>query len=70
MSYTLNNLIRLINESGYSQRELAEKMEVSEACISRWVHKNRPNPSIGTVEKMADALGYKVCLMTKSEGDQ
>ena len=67
MNNTLNTLIRIMQESEMSQRDLANKLKVSEACISRWMHRNRPNMSIESIEKIVDALGYEVCILPKGE---
>ena len=49
----------LLKEKGMTQRQLAEKLGVSEVTVSRWMTDgaNGRNPSVQTLQKIADILG-------------
>ena len=48
----------LLKEKGMTQRQLAEKLGVSEVTVSRWMTDgaNGRNPSVQTLQKIADVL--------------
>lgn len=50
------NLVKVLNEKGVTQRQLAESIGISEVSVSRYVSGER-NPGAETVAKMARALG-------------
>jgi len=54
-------LISLIERSGLSQRQFAEKFERSETNISGWVNGTR-KPKMSTLIKMAETLGFEIIL--------
>ncbi|MBP5175331.1 MAG: helix-turn-helix domain-containing protein, partial [Treponema sp.] len=47
-----------LKEKGMTQRQLAEKLGVSEVTVSRWMTDgaNGRNPSVQTLQKIADVL--------------
>lgn len=55
---TIKDLMRLQN---ISQRDMAEKVGVAEATMSRWMNGTR-NPDIQYVEKMAEVLGRSLIV--------
>lgn len=64
--YNINEDIRktLINErtnSGYTQKQLAEKTGLSQANISR-IENGQASPSIATLKKIADSIGKKLVI--------
>ena len=54
------NLKKLIKESGLTNKELAQKMSVSEMTISRYVQGHKNNPEM--LERIAKALGKKFVM--------
>jgi transcriptional regulator with XRE-family HTH domain len=64
---------RLMGESGITYRSLAAQTGLSAGYLNHLVHGNRPVPSNGVVEKLAEALGvepehfieYRVRLITE-----
>jgi len=48
----------LLKSKGITQRELAEKLDVSEVTVSRWMTDgaNGRNPSVQTLQKIAEIL--------------
>lgn len=61
MTETMKEIIKIANDAGLTQRELAKKIDTTEATMSRWCKGNR-TPKISDVEKMAKVLGVNVCL--------
>lgn len=61
MTETMKEIIKIANDAGLTQRELAKKIDKTEATVSRWYKGNR-TPKISDVEKMAKVLGVNVCL--------
>lgn len=60
MSNEIGNRIREARvQAGLKQKELAEKIGVSESRVSQY-EKGSQNPRIGTLLKIADALGVSV----------
>ena len=60
MSNEIGNRIREARvQAGLKQKELAEKIGVSESRVSQY-EKGSQNPRIGTLLKIADALGISV----------
>lgn len=57
----VKEIIRIRLEKNISQRELAKRANTTQAVISR-VESMSVNPSIGLVEKIANALGKKLEL--------
>lgn len=53
------NLIRLMNENGVNQAELAKKTKLTEASISRYVNGSR-FPSSKSILKLSKALNCRV----------
>ena len=47
---------RLMNESGVTYRALAAKTGLSAGYLNHLVHGNRPVPSNGVIDRLADAL--------------
>ena len=50
-------ILELCKEAGINQTELAEKIGLSRVGLSKAI---KGNPTIGTLEKIADALGVPV----------
>jgi transcriptional regulator with XRE-family HTH domain len=50
---------RLMDESGLTYRGLAAKTGLSAGYLNHLVHGNRPVPSNGVVQRLADALGVE-----------
>ncbi len=53
-----NRVETLLKAKGMTQRQLAEKLGVSEVTVSRWMTDgaNGRNPSVQTLQKIADVL--------------
>ncbi|MBP5602309.1 MAG: helix-turn-helix transcriptional regulator [Treponema sp.] len=51
-----NRLAEKLKSKGMKQKDLADALGVSEVTVSRWLGGER-NPSMGTVEKIANVLG-------------
>ena len=47
------NISRLLQESGMTQADLAEKIGLSESAVGKWVL-GKGSPRMGNVQKMAD----------------
>lgn len=62
ISRTVKTLKSLAKIKGIKQRELAEKLGVAEASISRWF-KGERQPSIDVVERMVLVLDSELCLI-------
>src|SRR5215813_9369683 len=50
---------RLMNETGETYRSLAAKTGLSAGYLNHLVHGNRPVPSNGVIDRLADALGVE-----------
>src|SRR6516165_7137374 len=50
---------RLMNESGTTYRGLAAKTGLSAGYLNHLVHGNRPVPSNGVIDRLAESLGVK-----------
>ena len=57
----LGQLIKLRNQKGWTQQELAEKAETSQQRISR-IEKHEQSPTLKTLCRMADALNVNITL--------
>ena len=56
MTYNFGeNLKRVRQEKGISQRELAEMLSINESNISKWEH-NKISPQVAWVYKIAEKL--------------
>ncbi len=55
-------------EAGWTQKELAEKLYVSDKNVSKW-ERGRSVPDVFTLKKIADLLGVKIDYFIKVEGD-
>lgn len=65
-----DRILRLLRQSGYSQRELASMVGVTEAAMSRYL-KNEREPKIEVVANLATALNTTVdyLISGRSEGN-
>ena len=55
---------------GYKQKELAEKLDIDSAVLSRW-ESGKMEPSFASMRRVADALGVSVEeLGEKTSGDK
>lgn len=60
MSYVTGNTIKKLREKcGFTQKELAEKLNVSDKTISKW-ETNKGFPDVSIVEELAKALGVSL----------
>jgi transcriptional regulator with XRE-family HTH domain len=50
---------RLMDETGETYRSLASKTGLSAGYLNHLVHGNRPVPSNGVIDRLADALGVE-----------
>ena len=50
---------RLMDEAGVTYRSLAAKTGLSAGYLNHLVHGNRPVPSNGVINRLADALGVE-----------
>lgn len=53
------NLARILDEKGISQRELAEKLECTDGSVSLYVNGHR-KPNLDVLTKIADVLNVKI----------
>lgn len=62
----------LLKEKGMTQRELAARLGVSEVTVSRWMTDgaNGRNPSIPTLQKIADILGTTPDYLLGKDGNE
>lgn len=56
----------LRKENGLTQRELAERLHVTDKAVSRW-ERGIGFPDIGTIESLADALGVSILELMQCE---
>lgn len=62
---TIPKLLREIRiEKGWTQNHLAGKMDISNENIARW-ERGETSPTLNSLEKWAEALGYEIELMLK-----
>lgn len=57
---------QLRKEKGYTQKELSERLMISDKAISKW-ETGLGFPDINTIEPLADALGISVLEVMRSE---
>ena len=61
------NLIKeLRTEKGFTQKELAEKLNVSTAAVSKWEN-GKGFPDISILEKLSSKLGISITELIKGE---
>lgn len=60
-------ILELCKEAGINQTELAEKIGLSRVGLSKAIN---GNPTIGTLEKIADALGVPVTDLFEKSSDE
>jgi DNA-binding phage protein len=56
-------LDRAREEGGLSKADLARKMETPPEVVRRLLTTDEPNPTLGTVIKMARSMGYSLALV-------
>ena len=54
-----DNLKSVRNESGYTQKQIAEKLGVVESCYANW-EQGRTEPNISTLRKLSEIFGVSV----------
>lgn len=59
----------LRKQKGFSQNELAEKVEISKAQMSRYISKN-VQPPADVLKKLADVLSVSVDFLISGDSDQ
>lgn len=65
--YITGNVIRLLRErKGYTQKELAEKLHVSDKTVSKW-ETGKGFPDISLIESLANALGVSIVELISGE---
>jgi len=62
-----SRLKQLRELSGLSQSELARRAKITPAMIVMIENGKRPNPSLGTVRKLASGLGITIGLLAGDE---
>mgnify|MGYP002527656632 CR=1 FL=1 len=62
MTETVKTIKRLAERQGLSQANIARRMKTTEVSVSRWFNGSR-NPSIVNVEKLAEAVGFRVMIL-------
>lgn len=66
-NYVTGNTIRALREKkGYTQKQLAEKLAVSDKAVSKW-ETNRGLPDISLLEPLAGALGVSVAELLSGQ---
>ena len=60
----------LIEIKGLSIYELAEKADLTEACIRNWYTKRNYTPSLEAIEKICSALGISETELVRREDEQ
>ena len=68
MTDTMKTIKEIMKARGYTQRDVALTIGVSETSVSRWMKGNR-NPSIRIVERIAKAIGFDIVLISKGHGN-
>jgi transcriptional regulator with XRE-family HTH domain len=58
---TIARLAALCDESGLTRTEIAERMGTSQGNVSRLIT-GESNPTIATVERLLEALGYRLAF--------
>lgn len=53
-----SKLKKIIKERGYSQKEIAKKINVPESTISSWI--NSENPPLDAIDKVCKAVNLKL----------
>ncbi|MDD2980864.1 MAG: helix-turn-helix domain-containing protein [Hespellia sp.] len=67
MSYVTGKIIKELREKkGYTQRQLAEKMQISDKTVSKW-ETDRGLPDIGLLELLAETLGVSIAELLMGE---
>ena len=61
---------KLIDIKGLSVYELAEKADLTEACIRNWYTKRNYTPSLEALEKICSALGISETELVRREDEQ
>jgi ribosome-binding protein aMBF1 (putative translation factor) len=66
---TVDELMRALDrareDGGLSKAELARRMETQPEAVRRLLTADEPNPTLGTVIKMARSLGYSLALVRR-----
>lgn len=67
-SMELSEMLKhMLREAGMTQKQLAERVSITEAAVSRYVCGNR-EPRFTRFSKIIDALGYKIVYVKKRPG--
>ena len=56
----------LRKEKGYTQKELAEKMNVTDKAVSKW-ERDVACPDVGSLARLADVLGVSTDVLLNAE---
>ena len=60
----------LIEQKGVSIYSLAEKADLTEACIRNWYTKRNYTPSLEAIEKICTALNIPVTELVRAENEE
>ncbi len=61
---------RLIREKGWSVYELADKADLTEACIRNWYTKRNYTPSLEAIEKICQAFDISVTELVCDDDEE
>ena len=67
MNALSDNIRELMRRRGMTQAALAEKLEVKQPVIGRLLTNPEANPTIGTLQDIADVLGVEVCDLLRKK---
>ncbi len=60
----------ILNQKDMTIYELAQKAEITDACIRNWYTKRNYNPSLIAIIKVCNALEIPVAELFREEGDE
>ena len=60
----------LIEQKGISIYALAEKAELTEACIRNWYTKRNYTPSLEAIDKICRALDVSVAMLVREDAEE
>lgn len=64
-----NKIRKLINQRKWTIYELAQRSELTEACIRNWCTKRNYTPSLEAIEKICKALDISVAELVHDESE-
>ena len=63
-----DNLRNLLAKHNYTQKYIAEKLNVSTGTVNEWV-KGKKTPRMDKIQRLADLLEVPMAVLTSSESD-